>query len=182
MSWFKRNKNEPAIPPVQEPALDRLPSYRSTQSQNSYSSNRYGDQAPSYGADSYRSSSNPSPISRQGSDSYNSSTKRDLSSYGSGRYGARKEEAPTADRSALFAGAAPREEGKPNRFEDGPTMSTRPPPPPGEEGEDDVEAIKSQTKFLKQDTAQSTRNALRMAREAEETGRNTLLRLGEQSG
>jgi len=54
-------------------------------------------------------------------------------------------------------------------------------PPPGEEGDEDVEAIKQDIRFVKQDTVASSRNALRLAREAEETGRATLSRLGEQS-
>jgi len=55
-------------------------------------------------------------------------------------------------------------------------------PPPEEGGDDDVEGIKQQTRFIKQESVQSSRNALRLAREAEETARNTLVRLGEQSG
>jgi len=54
-------------------------------------------------------------------------------------------------------------------------------PAPGEENEEDVEGIKKQTKFVKQDSVNSTRNALRIAREAEETARNTINRLGSQS-
>ena len=85
-----------------------------------------------------------------------------------------------ADRNALFAGSASPGEGRANNFTDGP--AGRPPPPPGEEQEEDVEETIKQTRFMKQDTVQSTRNALRIAREAEEVGRATLLRLGEQSG
>jgi hypothetical protein len=44
------------------------------------------------------------------------------------------------------------------------------------------EAIKQQIRFTKQESLASTRNALRTAREAEETARNTLTRLGDQSG
>jgi hypothetical protein len=55
-------------------------------------------------------------------------------------------------------------------------------PAPGEENDEDVEGIKKQTKYVKQESANSTRNALRLAREAEETARNTLSRLGDQSG
>ncbi|KAA8917102.1 hypothetical protein TRICI_000774 [Trichomonascus ciferrii] len=46
--------------------------------------------------------------------------------------------------------------------------------------DEDVEAIKSQMRFTKQQSAQSTRNALRIAAEAEESGRNTLGMLGSQ--
>ena len=48
--------------------------------------------------------------------------------------------------------------------------------------DEEVEAIKQQIKFTKQESLSSTRNALRIAREAEETARNTMNRLGEQSG
>jgi hypothetical protein len=60
----------------------------------------------------------------------------------------------------------------------GGTYRTDPGNPPGQETEDDVEGIKTQTRFVKQESVNSTRNALRMAREAEETARNTLTRLG----
>ncbi|KAF8271346.1 hypothetical protein EI94DRAFT_1797105 [Lactarius quietus] len=83
-----------------------------------------------------------------------------------------------ADRGELFAGFNP-EKVSTNRFaHDGPTLRE---PPPGEENEEDVEAIKQQTRFIKQDSVNSTRNALRMAREAEETARGTITRLGSQS-
>ena len=51
-----------------------------------------------------------------------------------------------------------------------------------EENDEDVEGIKKQTRWVKQESVNSTRNALRMAREAEETARGTLGRLGDQSG
>ncbi|KAH8988832.1 protein transporter SEC9 [Lactarius akahatsu] len=49
------------------------------------------------------------------------------------------------------------------------------------ENEEDIEAIKKQTRFIKQDSLSSRRNALRLAREAEETARGTINRLGSQS-
>jgi hypothetical protein len=49
-----------------------------------------------------------------------------------------------------------------------------------EEEEEDVNAIKQQIRFTKQESVASTRNALRVAAQAEETGRNTLARLGQQ--
>ncbi|KZP31311.1 hypothetical protein FIBSPDRAFT_945329 [Athelia psychrophila] len=45
----------------------------------------------------------------------------------------------------------------------------RPEPEAGQEDEEDVEGIKQQTRYVKQDSVNSTRNALRMMREAEET-------------
>ncbi|KAN0128375.1 protein transporter SEC9 [Lactarius tabidus] len=83
-----------------------------------------------------------------------------------------------SDRSELFSGFNP-EKSSTNRFaHEGPTLRE---PAPGEENEEDVEAIKQQTKFVKQESVNSTRNALRMAREAEETARGTINRLGDQS-
>ena len=51
-----------------------------------------------------------------------------------------------------------------------------------EEEDEEVEGIKQETRYVKQESVNSTRNALRIAREAEETARNTLTRLGDQSG
>ena len=50
-----------------------------------------------------------------------------------------------------------------------------------QDDEEDVEAIKQEIRFTKQESLSSTRNAIRIASEAEETGRNTLTRLGAQS-
>ncbi|KAJ7900388.1 hypothetical protein B0H14DRAFT_2673474, partial [Mycena olivaceomarginata] len=83
------------------------------------------------------------------------------------------------DRAALFSGYNPEKAGS-GRFFDGPGAG-REPPPPGEETEEDIEGIKKQTRYVKQESANSTRNALRLAREAEDTARNTLNRLGTQS-
>ena len=191
MSWFNKRKNQSVIPPVQEPpslgsnASTRAPSYRS---ENSYGAS---------GGDDYLNrrtyaDSHPSTF-RQNSDGYGENnaaptdTYRSRMGYGGGVQAAadpyaRGERDIDADRNALFAGSAPPQEnyGGPNRFSDGP--EGRPPPPPGEEQEEDIEGIKAQTRFLKQDTVASTRNALRIASEAEETGRATLLKLGDQSG
>lgn len=49
-----------------------------------------------------------------------------------------------------------------------------------EEEEDDVDAVKQQIRFTKQESVNSTRRALAFAASAEETGRNTLARLGAQ--
>ncbi|KAK2855706.1 hypothetical protein FQN49_004923 [Arthroderma sp. PD_2] len=49
-----------------------------------------------------------------------------------------------------------------------------------EEEEEDVQAIKQDIRFMKQQDVSSTRNALRLAAEAEESGRATLARLGAQ--
>ncbi|KAF8456262.1 hypothetical protein BGX38DRAFT_1061674, partial [Terfezia claveryi] len=51
---------------------------------------------------------------------------------------------------------------------------------PEEEEEEDVDAVKQQIRFTKQESVNSTRRALAAAAAAEETGRNTLGRLGTQ--
>lgn len=82
------------------------------------------------------------------------------------------------DRNELFSGYNPAKSGS-GRFFDGPDVKDN---EAGEGEDEDVERIKQQTRFVKQESVNSTRNALRLAREAEETGRNTLERLGEQAG
>lgn len=47
--------------------------------------------------------------------------------------------------------------------------------------DEDIEAIKQEMRFIKQDSLSSTRNAVRTAIQAEETGRQTLAKLGVQS-
>lgn len=47
--------------------------------------------------------------------------------------------------------------------------------------EEEIEGIKQEMRGLKQESLSSTRNALRIAREAEDTARGTLGRLGDQS-
>jgi protein transport protein SEC9 len=49
-----------------------------------------------------------------------------------------------------------------------------------EEEEEDITATKQEIKFMKQQDVASTRNALQMAAAAEESGRSTLARLGDQ--
>lgn len=48
--------------------------------------------------------------------------------------------------------------------------------------EEEIEGIKQEMRGVKQESLASTRNALRIAREAEDTARGTLGRLGDQSG
>jgi len=49
-----------------------------------------------------------------------------------------------------------------------------------EEEEEDITATKQEIRFMKQQDVASTRNALQMAAAAEESGRSTLARLGDQ--
>ena len=50
-----------------------------------------------------------------------------------------------------------------------------------EEDDEDVEGIKQEIRFVKQDSLASTQNAIRIGLEAEEQGRNSLARLGTHS-
>jgi hypothetical protein len=84
------------------------------------------------------------------------------------------------DRAELFAGYDPTKHKPSDRFTDGAGLSGT--AAAGDDEEDEVEGIKKQSRFIKQESVASTRNALRIAREAEETARNTLGRLGDQSG
>lgn len=120
---------------------------------------------------SSRSATTGAPSTDAVRDRYGRNNAVDLYSRGQGNL--------EADRNELFSGVNP-EKTSNNRFaHDGPTLRE---PAPGEENEEDVEGIKQQTRFVKQDSVNSTRNALRMAREAEETARGTIDRLGSQSG
>ncbi|KAJ6567248.1 hypothetical protein DFH09DRAFT_1247311 [Mycena vulgaris] len=74
------------------------------------------------------------------------------------------------DRNELFSGYNPTNSGS-GRFLDGPDI----------EEEEDVEAIKGKTRFMKQESVKSTQTSIRLAREAVDAGGNTLRRLGEQS-
>ncbi|CAE6381888.1 unnamed protein product [Rhizoctonia solani] len=79
-----------------------------------------------------------------------------------------------ADRAELFAGHRSAQSHR--RFDNNGPMDMT-----AEEEEEAIEGIKQDTRNLKQESVQSTRNALRMARQAEETAQNTLLKLGDQS-
>ena len=152
------------IPPVEAPPPSRPPSYKSSTS--TYTPSTASNVALSGNGDM----PTESPIfkndgigrSQRITDPY-SRGERDLGS----------------DRSELFAGFNSEAPSK-YRFVDGPDR--RRTPPPGEEGDEDVEGIKQQIRYVKQESVNSTRNALRIAREAEETARNTLGRLADQSG
>jgi len=99
---------------------------------------------------------------------------------GGGGYNSPREKTLDPAKAELFSGYNPERAG-PNRF----TANDRAPelrePAPGEENEEDVEGIKQQIRATKQESVNSTKNALRLAREAEDTARGTLLKLGSQS-
>jgi protein transport protein SEC9 len=181
MSFFKR-KEKNLIPPVSAPVSARGPSPGPGQS--SYRSNA-STYIPSRDGDLSKSSS-PAPP-----DAYGSSTGGSGGAYGSrytrqnavGDVYSRGEKNIDQDRGELFAGFNPEKAGSGRFFNDGPRGPPgRDEPAPGEENEEDVEGIKQQLRFTKQESVNSTRNALRLAREAEETARNTMTKLGSQSG
>lgn len=158
MSWFNKRKERNLIPPLESENSDA-----GNSSLNSHStSDLYGS----------RSATTPSTNSYADiHDRYQRNKPVDVYSRGQSNL--------DNDRSELFAGRNPNKPSTGRFAYDGPTL---PEPTPGEENEEDVEGIKQQTRFVKQESVNSTRNAIRMAREAEETARNTVNRLGSQSG
>lgn len=175
MAFWKNKSEKSLIPPVSEPRNEysRAPSSRTNYSNTStYVASRDGDpynSAPSSIRSSPANDGHSVPIR----DKYNRNNPvGDKYTRGQGEL--------DRDRNELFSGYNPEKSGSGGRFFDGP--SPRREPPPGEEDDEDVEGIKSQTRYVKQESVNSTRNALRLAREAEETARGTLGRLGDQSG
>ena len=176
MAFWKSKSEKTLIPPVSEPPNNYSRAPSSTRSNYStlstYTASRDGDSynsAPS----SIRSSPANDGSSLPIRDKYNRNNPiGDRYTRGQGEL--------DRDRNELFSGYNPEKAGSGGRFFDGPLP--RRDPPPGEEDDDDVEGIKNQTRYVKQESVNSTRNALRLAREAEETARGTLGRLGDQSG
>lgn len=191
---FWKSKDKPLIPPVAEPpradysggnsyaagggsnSSSPRPSARTNYSNSStYVASRDGDpySAPPMGSRSNSTGQSDGGYSAPARDRYNRNNPvGDKYSRGQGEV--------EQDRSELFSGYNAEKAGTRNRFFDGPTPGKE--PVPGEEDDEDVEGIKQQTRYVKQESVNSTRNALRLAREAEETARNTLGRLGDQSG
>ena len=162
MPLFK--KKPESIPPVNQ-SDDSPSSYRVKSNASSYVASRDGDR---YNGTTSRGDygSDPSLV-----DKY----RRNASV---GDVYSRGEAQLQQDRNELFAGYNPTKSGS-GRFFDGPSLPEK---APGEENEEDIEGIKQQTRFVKQESVASTRNALRLAQEAEETALNTVNRLGDQSG
>ena len=163
MPLFKRNEKV-LIPPVSGPTIDNSSPRQGYQTHaNTYVRSRDGDP--------YNFPGNKSAVSTPGDanalrDKYNRSN-------GVGDAYSRGGADLDKDRRELFSGYNP-QASKPNQFAGGLGDS--------EGNDEDIEGIKSQTRFLKQDSVNTTRNALRLAREAEEVARNTLTKLGDQSG
>src|SRR6267154_187312 len=159
MSWFNKRKERNLIPPVESENSDAGNSSLNSHSTSDVYSSRSAATSPS---------TNPYADIR---DRYQRNNPVDVYSRGQGNL--------DNDRTELFAGHNPNNPPTGRFAYDGPTLRE---PAPGEENEEDVEGIKQQTRFVKQESVNSTRNAIRMAREAEETARNTVNRLGSQSG
>ena len=181
MPLWKSNSEKTLIPPVADaPRINSYsggasrPSIRSNNSSAStYVASRDGDP---YNTPSSRSASTDPPkdgYSAGVRDRYNRNNPvGDRYTRGEGQL--------VEERDELFSGYNPEKAGAGNRFFDGPPPRRE--PAPGEEDEEDVEGIKQQTRFVKQESVNSSRNAIRLMREAEETARGTLGRLGDQSG
>lgn len=175
MSWFKR-KDGALIPPVasEAAARDELMGSRAKGNRSPLPSSQVHPKSvsntyiPSRDGDPY---STPSPTSAPGDRYARRDAVGDVYSRGGGNV--------DKDRSELFSGYNPERAGSGRFFNDGAAGRD---PAPGEENDEDVEGIKQQLKTTKQESLSSTRNALRLAREAEETARNTVGRLGSQSG
>ncbi|EIN13711.1 hypothetical protein PUNSTDRAFT_117410 [Punctularia strigosozonata HHB-11173 SS5] len=185
-----RNKEQTLIPPVEPPpqpsrspgpgnrAINSSsprppPSYRSTAS--TYNASRDGD--PYNGPSRSGSSGYNDPPS----DMFPPQTQRSYSrSNGVGDPYARGGNVDAA-RSELFSGYNAEKAGSGRFFNDAPGPRAMRDVAPGEEQDEDVEGIKQNIRYTKQESVNSTRNALRLAREAEETARNTMLKLGDQS-
>ncbi|KIP11981.1 hypothetical protein PHLGIDRAFT_114040 [Phlebiopsis gigantea 11061_1 CR5-6] len=170
MSFFKR-KEKNLIPPIADPVSARGPSPGAPPSYRSNASTY----VPSRDGDLYNTSTPPPPppSNSQGGGYNRQNAVGDVYSRG--------QRDLNQDRAALFSGYNAEKAGSGRFFNDSPGAPRGEEPAQGEENEEDVEGIKQQLRFTKQESVNSTRNALRLAREAEETARNTLGKLGTQS-
>ncbi|KAF9068991.1 protein transporter SEC9 [Rhodocollybia butyracea] len=182
MPLFRKDKHlippvEPAAPSSRSPSTlskSSLPSYRSNAS--TYVPSRDGDpySTSKYNPGSSNNVPDQSSYPNDGADY----TDRYRRNNGVGDVYSRGTAQPDQDRNELFSGYNPQKGGS-GRFFDGPGIGRD--PAAGEENDEDVEGIKQQTRFVKQESVNSTRNALMLARQAEETARGTLSKLGDQS-
>lgn len=173
-------------PPQEKRPYGNNDRYGPPQDSYGYSSNKFGNEK-GYGA----SGDGGNPYGGYGQTS-------GPSQYGNyGGYGASAgdpyDNGPDENRDALFGGASQRlqrkQDDRPPSYMSNPGGSSEEPSYGGYEDRqltaeeienEDVDASKQEIKFIKQQDVSSTRNALRMAAMAEETGRNTLARLGAQ--
>ncbi|KAI8995596.1 hypothetical protein BD414DRAFT_246139 [Trametes punicea] len=184
MSFLKRKEKNFIPPPQAEVAArnellgSRSANSTSPRPPNSYPRSTSSTYVPSRDGDPYNGPSAVPPPPENYSERY---TRQNAV----GDVYSRGQRDIETDRNELFAGYNPKKTGSGRFFDDGPAAGQgserRGTPPPGEETEEDVEGIKQSMRFLKQDSVNTTRNALRLAREAEETARNTVNKLGSQS-
>ncbi|KAL5048752.1 hypothetical protein BDW71DRAFT_177415 [Aspergillus fruticulosus] len=154
-----------------------------------YTPNVYGNQG-GYGANRYGGGAGAAPTSRYGPGGYGGLGSADPNDLAAG----------DDNRAALFGNASERDAAQPASAP--PPYSEGQPAQPGgygaggnsysaatyqerhltaeEEEEQEIQTIKQDIRFMKQGDVASTRNALRIAAQAEETSRETLARLGAQ--
>jgi hypothetical protein len=181
MSFWKSKSEKTLIPPVTDvPQYPRANSYSGGNSASPRPTNR-SNSSTNVDGDSYRTPSSRSAYNAPQNDEYSApiNDRYNRNKPVGDRY-TRGEGQLDEERNELFSGYNAEKVGAGGRFFDGPPP--RKEPTPGEEDEEDVEGIKQQTRFVKQESVNSSRNALRLMREAEETARGTLGRLGDQSG
>ncbi|KAF9883288.1 Protein transport protein S9 plasma membrane t-SNARE [Aspergillus nanangensis] len=170
-------------PPAGPPGPSGFPGDNKFQG-GGYAPNKYGGQG-GYGGDRFGGAGAAPPTSRYGPGGYG------------GLGGADPNDPGDAGRDALFGDARERAQQQPQGV----------PPPPYSEGqtaygggssgytdatysqrnltaeeeeEEEIQTVKQDIRFIKQGDVASTRNALRVAAQAEETGREALARLGAQ--
>ncbi|KAG8932265.1 Protein transport protein S9 plasma membrane t-SNARE [Tulasnella sp. 418] len=197
MSFFRR-KDSPQIPPSSSgrqsdsssiaSSRQGPPSYRSNAS--TYVPSRDGDPYNRPSPQSYQTSSGDQKYQSNSDDPY-ARNERDRFQRNNpiGDSYSRTGRNADADRNELFSGYNPEKSSGRNRFDDrddftggsGRSRWQDRQPQNQEEEEEDIETIKKDTRVLKNESLSSTRNALRIAQEAEETARNTLMKLGDQS-
>lgn len=186
MGFFsKKDKLAIPLPPNEQPSRSHSPAggHQTPDQANANRNELFGSSSPAAGG----ARPNPYGASRSGgSDLYSARAAPDRPTVDLARL--KQEQDPM--RGALFAGynpdALPKSEGR-KQYDSSPYAGGG----GGEEGglggteqdqEEEVEMIKRDIRGVKQETLGSSRNALRIAREAEETARTTLGKLGDQSG
>lgn len=170
MGLFKRKDNGPLIPPVAPPPGQQAKA-------DPYAA-QYAARAPA--RDPYASNGSDPYASRGGGGAYGGSNGNPYgrSNPGGNPGGNPYPDSNDAARAELFGGMQG----------EIPAVKQRKYGYEGRENEDDfdedeeIEGIKQEMRTTKMDSLASTRNALRLAREAEDTARGTIGRLADQSG
>src|ERR1700736_5107241 len=150
--------NRPAPSPRTSPAPDSRANDPYARP-DPYARNPYAEDP--YASRGYQETSRPSPPSRGYSNASSIDHNRNA------LFGDRPP--PSQDRYGRDHYGASHVESEPDRYDEYQQQA--------EGSDEDVEAIKQEILFTKQESLSSTRNAIRIASEAEEQGRNTLTRL-----